>query len=142
MVKDIERLEDEMQGLEGSRKMTNTDPELTHIFVPGLYCREIFMPAGDIITSKVHKTEHVFIISKGKCSVSTKDGNEILEAPHTGITYPGTKRALYIIEDTIWTTMHPTELTDIDEIEAEIISQTYDEYLLYKEEQLLLENNE
>lgn len=79
----------------------------THKFTDGMYIREIFMPAGSLITSKIHKTEHPYVISYGKTAVSI-DGNEWNEitAPYTGITIPGTRRVLYVIEDCIWTTFH------------------------------------
>jgi hypothetical protein len=95
---------------------------LTHRFTPGLYCREIFMPKGTLLTSKIHKTEHQFIISKGSVSVWTEDGGVTrLTAPFHGITKPGTRRILYIHEDTIWTTFHPTTETNLEKLEAELI---------------------
>lgn len=102
------------------------DCPLTHRFTPGMYIREIFMPAGSLITSKIHNTEHPYTISKGKVAVSIdgKDWEEI-EAPYTGITKPGTRRILYIIEDCIWTTYHvnPTDTQDVQEIEDRIIDK-------------------
>lgn len=79
----------------------------THKFTDGMYIREIFMPAGSLITSKIHKTEHPYIVSYGKVAVSidAQEWDEIT-APYTGITKPGTRRVLYIIEDCIWTTFH------------------------------------
>jgi hypothetical protein len=102
---------------------------LTHRFTDGMYIREIFMPAGTILTSKIHKTNHPFVVSKGKCMVY--DGNKIetITAPHTGITEPNTRRLLYIEEDTIWTTFHITDKTDVDEIEKEIIMERDNEML-------------
>lgn len=82
---------------------------LQHRFTPGLYSREIFMPAGAVVVSKVHKTEHQFVVSKGRVSVwSEADGVVELRAPHAGVTKPGTRRILVVHEDTIWTTFHPT----------------------------------
>jgi hypothetical protein len=80
---------------------------LIHRFTDGMYIREIYMPAGSLWTSKVHKTEHPFVVSLGKAAVSidAKDWENV-EAPYTGITKPGTRRVLYIIEDCIWTTFH------------------------------------
>ncbi len=98
------------------------DFPLVHRFTPGLYAREIFMPAGAILTSKIHKTEHPYVISKGRVSVWIEGiGWERLRAPHTGITKPGTRRLLYIHEDTIWTTFHPTTETDLEVIERLLI---------------------
>lgn len=103
-------------------EMPPIDCPLVHRFTPGLYIREIFMPAGALITSKIHRTTHPFVISKGRAKVWTQETGWVeLTAPHGGITQPGTRRLLYIVEDTVWTTVHRTDLTDIDAIEREII---------------------
>ncbi len=56
---------------------------LTHTFPDGMYVREIFMPAGSVVTSRIHKFDNPFFITK-----------------------PGTRRVLLIHEDTVWTTVH------------------------------------
>ena len=81
---------------------------LEHDFVPGLYIRTIFMPAGTILTSKIHKTRHPYVITKGSVSVWIDGvGWERLEAGHRGVTEPSTRRVLMIHEDCVWTTYHP-----------------------------------
>jgi len=99
---------------------------LRHRFTPGMYIREILMPAGAVLTSQIHKTEHPFVISKGRLLVYHNKDNGWVEfsAPYSGITYPGTRRILIILEDTIWTTFHATELTDLLEIEK-YLSEDY-----------------
>jgi hypothetical protein len=83
------------------------DCPLVHRFTDGMYIREIFMPMGAIVTSMIHKTNHPFTISKGKALVQIDGGEwEEFVAPYTGITQPGTRRVLYILEDCIWTTYH------------------------------------
>lgn len=92
---------------------------LNHRFTDGLYVREIFMPAGSMITSKIHKTQHQYFILKGAVSVWIDEGKEIyLEAPYIGVTEPGTRRVLYIWEDCIWATAHVNPNNE-DEIEIE-----------------------
>lgn len=106
------------------RKMMDSQPvhlPLTHRFTDGMYIREIFMPKGTLLTSSVHKTNHPYVVSKGKCRVFDGGNVQEIEAPYLGITQPNTRRLLYIDEDTIWTTFHATDKTDVDEIEAEII---------------------
>ena len=89
----------------------------THIFTPGLYTRQLFIPARTLLTSRIHLTEHPYVISKGDISVWTKEtGTVRLKAPHTGITFPGTRRLLFAHDDTIWTTYHVTDETDVDKI--------------------------
>jgi hypothetical protein len=85
-----------------------------HRQTPRLYSREIHIPAGTLLTSAVHKTEHQFVISQGRIAVmSENEGKVIYEAPHTGVTLPGTRRVLHAETDTIWITFHATEETDI-----------------------------
>lgn len=92
-----------------------------HRFTPGLYIRQIFIPARTILTSRIHLTEHPFVISKGDISVWTKDtGTQRLRAPYSGITKPGTRRLLFAHDDTIWTTFHATDETDVATIENTI----------------------
>lgn len=82
--------------------------ETTHNFIPGFYIRTIYMPKDTLITSQTHITEHPFFVSKGKLKVLVNDGEwEEIEAPYAGVTFPGTKRVLVIIEDCVWTTFHP-----------------------------------
>jgi hypothetical protein len=98
---------------------------LVHRFTEGLYVREIFMPAGSLITSKIHKTQHQFFILQGAVSVWDNDGQEVYyEAPYIGITEPGTRRVLYIWEDCIWATSHPNPNNEtVEEIEERIIEK-------------------
>jgi hypothetical protein len=104
--------------------------KLKHIFTPGLYTRQIFMPAGSLVMSRIHMWEHPFIISQGR--VSVYDGAEIvtLTAPHQGITQAGTKRLLFVHEDTIWTTFHVTNKETLEEIDENgvVTCDTFEEY--------------
>ena len=80
---------------------------ITHLFAKGMYVRQIMLPKGVLATSKIHKTQHPFTISKGSVLINEGDGNWIEAiAPFTGITQPGTRRVVYAVEDTIWTTYH------------------------------------
>lgn len=103
--------------------------ENLHLFCPGIYARSIFMPAGTVLTSKIHKTQHFFVVSKGACTVSNSHGErEYICAPYLGITMPGTKRALLIHEDCVWTTFHATDLTDVEEIERTILAESFEAF--------------
>ena len=119
---------------------------LVHRFTPGLYIREIFMPAGAIVTSRRHLTTHPFVISQGSVEVICENGDRhVLDAPYSGITQAGTRRALNVLEDTIWITFHVTDKTDPVEIENEITECTnpflpegFQQAYLGKETDLLL----
>lgn len=105
-------------------KYPQEEMKLTHRFLDGMYAREIFMPEGTIITSKTHKTENLSIISKGEVlEISEANGVRKFSAPFTFISPPGMKRALYILKDTVWTTVHKNtdNIKDLEELEKMII---------------------
>lgn len=85
---------------------------LTHRITPGLYSREMFVPAGVILTSKIHAQEHQFFLMKGKILVLEEDGYKVLQAPCTGISKAGARRVGLVIEDVVWTTVHATSLAE------------------------------
>ena len=118
-------LQDMMQealecGLFQEDKCTRRD-----VFAPGLYARELTIPAGTMIVGKIHKHAHVNNISKGRIVVFTEFGSETLVAPCQFVSLPGTKRAVYAETETIWTTYHPTEETDLEKIESDVIAKNY-----------------
>lgn len=113
-------------------KEVQLDLPVTHIFTPGLYTRQIFMaasayPVATVVTSRIHLTEHPFVVSKGRLKVWDEEmGWQSIEAPFTGITKVGTRRILIILEDTIWTTFHVTSETDPDVILGQITADHFD----------------
>jgi len=108
----------------------NTDAEcpVRHHFAPGLYAREIFIPAGHVIVGKIHRHAHINTISKGRVVVATEFGNQSYSAPVTFVSQPGTKRAVVAQEDTIWTTYHPTNETNLAKIEEQVIAPSFEAY--------------
>jgi hypothetical protein len=101
-------------------------PPVLHHFAPGMYGREILLPAGSLTIGKIHKHAHLNVISMGKCRVLTEDGTKTFEAPYTFVSKPGTKRVVYAITDVVWTTCHLANSTDLEEIEAEVIAPSYE----------------
>lgn len=94
--------------------------KLTHTFLPGLYVRQIYMPAGSVLTTKIHKMEHPFFVLQGSVSVySEKDGPQLVSGPYRGITVPGTRRLLVVHEDVVWITVHPNpeNITDVETLD-------------------------
>lgn len=101
------------------------ESEVTIRKTPGLITRQILMVRGSEHLSKVHNSEHQFIISQGAALVSENGGPTVLMiAPYHGITKPGTWRHLLIVMDMLWTTMHATSAETIDELEKQIITPT------------------
>lgn len=98
------------------------DCPVDHAFADGLYRRTVTMPAGLVVTSKYHKTNHFAFIMRGVVDVWEPNGPKIRHvAPCMFITPAGTKRVLHVIEETEWATVHATEHKDVSLIERDII---------------------
>jgi len=97
------------------------DLEPRHHFADGIYVRELYIPAGTALVGKVHKTEHVCMLLKGRIVVATDDGERVIEAPAIVVSPAGTKRAGYALEDCIWVNVHPTSERDLSKIEQQFI---------------------
>ncbi len=106
------------------------DCPLKHTFAPGMYAREILLPADTFIVGKIHKHAHLNIVTRGRCTVVTEFGRREIDASAGPVTFTseaGAKRALYVHEETVWTTIHAVQSTDLAEIEREIIAPTFDD---------------
>lgn len=103
------------------------DCPVQNIFSPGTYCREITMAEGLLIVGRIHRHAHTNILSKGRCRVLTEFGTEELVAPCIFNSEPGTKRIVYVLEDTVWTTVHanPSNITDVEALLAKLSAPSY-----------------
>lgn len=107
---------------ERMRRLPQTDCPVKHHFSPGLYLREIFMPAGTVVIGRVHKTEHFNILVQGSCAIVHDDfRREILQAPMVFVSKAGVQKALCILEDMIWLTTHVSEETDLSKLETLLV---------------------
>lgn len=100
-----------------------------HHFSKGVYARELHIPAGVILTGEIHKFENLNILSQGTIEVLTEKGVERVEAPFTIVSPAGTKRVARALTDCVWTTIHGTELKDINEIRQCFIAADEQEWL-------------
>ena len=125
----IEGLEASLLSVDSHIEGDSPDCPLVHTFSEGVYVREVFIPAGTMLTGKIHKHEHPNFLMQGKVSIITEDGGaQIMEAPQSIISPAGCKRALYTHTPTWWITVHlnPNGHTEIcQELEDEIIAKDY-----------------
>jgi hypothetical protein len=128
----IVALESKMKAMPKERQI-HIEPK--HYFANGLYMREIFIPKGVTLTGKIHKTEHLCVLSKGEVSVSTDEGMERIKASAVVKSSPGTKRVLFAHEDSIWINAHfnPSNETDLEKIESHYVAETFLDYYLSSE---------
>jgi hypothetical protein len=100
---------------------------LTHRFQPGVYLREIFMPAGTVVVGYRHKTKHWNIVLTGSAEVvMERPGEEAaapIVAPAIFESEAGVQKRMIIREDCRWLCAfaNPDNCTDIATLEERFI---------------------
>jgi quercetin dioxygenase-like cupin family protein len=109
------------------RQLPQLPIPVKHYFADGVYAREILIPKGSIITGLIHRQSQINFCLKGRISIVTEEGEKEFCAGDTIVSPPGTKRAAYAWEETIWTTVLGTHLQDVEAIEATLVCQSFEE---------------
>jgi quercetin dioxygenase-like cupin family protein len=108
------------------RDLPQVECPLQHTFARGMYARTVLIPAGTVAVGKIHRHQHISIVAMGDVTVATESGLVRVQAPYMVVAPPGTKRAVYAHTDTLWTTFHASEETDLEKLEAELIAPDYE----------------
>lgn len=113
---------DQLKSLEGEiAKLPPADCPVTHHFADGVYGREMFIPAGTVLTGKIHRHSTLNVLIQGEITVTTPEGMKRICAPAVFVSAPGCKKAGYAHTDVRWLNVHPTKLKDLSAIEAKFI---------------------
>lgn len=115
--------------------MEQAELPLKHSFAPGVYAREMEIPAGTLLIGKIHKHRHHNFLMKGSIIVLTEtNGVELLQAPLMIVSEEGTQRIGYAVTDTVWTTIHENKdnSEDLVLIEKRTVVKDKAKYLEYK----------
>jgi len=100
------------------RELPQVECTEKHYFGPGMYVKEVTMPAGSVIVGKPHKTEHLCVMLQGRMQLLKEDGSVVeLVAPTTFVGKPGRKVA-HIIETVVFQNIFATDETDVEKLEA------------------------
>lgn len=95
-----------------------------HHFGPGVYIRQVFMPAGTFAIGHRHRHEHMNVLVKGALVMIREDGVlERLDAPMT-LTTPAGRKVAYIVEDCIWQNVYATDEKDYEKLEETLLDKS------------------
>ena len=111
-----------------AKTLTQTEHETLHYQIKGVYARVVFIPAGQMVSGKIHKRESIGILASGTMRVTTGSKATIITAPFIAIEKPGIKRLAYTETDCTFITVHHSDKTDIQELEDELVCDTLAEY--------------
>lgn len=116
-------LREKIEELEKSMlQLPQVDCPVIHRFGPGIYIREVFIPAGTFSVGHYQKTEHLNVMLKGRVTMF-RDVLEEIEAPFTYVGKPGRKIG-FIHEDMIWQNIYATSETDVEKLEGMFLSKS------------------
>jgi hypothetical protein len=116
--------------------MPQAECAVFHKFSPGLYIRELFMPAGTLAIGHEQKFEHFNVMLKGKVLMLNDDGSRTeISAPLSFVGKPGRKIG-YVLEDMIWQNIYPTNETNIKKLEEKYLNKSD----AWKENNILKQN--
>ncbi len=110
-----------MQSLSTRKMKTCSMQEIVkteHNFSDGVYVRTVTMVADSLVLGARHKTRHMNIISKGKVTFSIDGIMTTVEAPCMFESDSGEAKVLYNHDEVVWSTIHVTDETDIETLEA------------------------
>lgn len=102
-------------------KLPQVELETRHFFADGMYARVVVRPKGTTIVGKMHKKEHFYIVTKGAVRVSDGDTWKDYHAGDVIVTKPGSKKAVFALEDSICMTVHRTNKHNLEKIERELV---------------------
>lgn len=98
------------------------DLPIEHFIDEGVYIRSMMIPAGVVLTGKIHLEDHICMLLIGELSVMTDDGIKRVSAPFIFHARANIKKIGYAHSDCVFTTAHTTDLKDISKIEEKLFS--------------------
>lgn len=120
----IELFEYYLKNYTDGSEQTAKELPLEHFICNKTYVRQITLPKDMILTGKVHNFDHTSILSKGDVTIMTDEGTVRIKAPATWMSKAGTKRLIYVHEETIWSTIHQSENTLVEDLENELVHES------------------
>jgi len=97
---------------------------VVHHFGPGIYIREVTLPAGSLAIGHAQRFEHLNIMLRGAVVMVGDDGQlHTLRAPLIFVGKPGRKMG-YVLEDTVWQNVYATEERNVDILEDTFLDKS------------------
>jgi hypothetical protein len=138
---DIQGLQDMM--LASNECFAGEDLPLNHQWADGVYSRELFLPQGTTIVTKMHRKDNFLVLMKGTIEVWYVGGRAIYHGPRMLKTTAGTKRVIRAVSSATLITFHAVVGESVEECEDEIIVPVVEEqHFLQRQEQLALDFDE
>lgn len=95
-----------------------------HHFGPGIYVREVNLPAGITAIGHAQRFPHLNVMLRGRVLMYRDDGSTLeLAAPQLFVGPPGRKIG-YVLEDVVWLNVYATSETDVETLERTYLDKS------------------
>lgn len=123
---EVSNLESAMKAAIAAGATRDAQPEmrLDHSFVPGAYARQLWRPKGTLIVGKIHKFGCFNFLLSGSLRIWDESGVRDIVSPYFFVSTGGSRRVTFAHEDSLFVTVHVTNETELDKIEAELIESS------------------
>jgi hypothetical protein len=102
-----------------------------HVFGDRVYARGVWLPAGTLLVSRVHKQARIVVIAAGECAFNDGQIAIRVQAPWVGGLSAGLKTAVYAITDCYWVACFGTEIKDNADVFDMLTCATFEDYAAY-----------
>jgi hypothetical protein len=104
--------------------MPQAEFKTAHYFGPGIYIREVTLPAGILAVGHKQKLEQLNVVISGKVAMFGEDGKVHVVTAPTIFTAAAGRKFGYVIEETVWQNIYATDETDLDKLENMFIDKS------------------
>ncbi len=105
-------------------KEEQVDTPVVHHFGPGIYVREVKIPAGSFAIGHYQNLEHLNFFLKGRITMIHEDGSKTeMTAPMIYTAKPG-RKVSFVHEDVVWLNVYPETERDIEKLEAKYLTKS------------------
>ena len=94
---------------------------IVHHFAGGVYAKETHIPAGVKLTQHIHSFDHLSSLASGSVLLRAGGFVESLKGPAAIEIKAGVEHEVEALTDAIWFCIWPSDETDPDKIDAELI---------------------
>lgn len=110
-----------MNLVENNELLTRDDYDVSNVLVDDVLARTVRIPKGHLVVGEVHKFDSINFLIKGELKIHYNGEIRHLKAPSMIVSKANTRKVVFALEEVVWTSIHTTTFTTIDEIEEELI---------------------
>ena len=97
---------------------------IVHHFSSGVYAKETFIPAGQILIQHRHNFDHLSILASGSVELIVDNVKSIVHAPACLTISANKHHGVKSLTNVVWYCVHATNCTDTEELDDVLITNS------------------